>query len=47
MPNAFNIHFDAYYIALPLMCLYAPGLPYLYMHMLRQRSRVLSKHKSA
>lgn len=47
MPNDFNIFFDMFYIALPMMCLYAPGLPYLYHYMLKQRSKVLGKSKKA
>ena len=42
MPNAYNIAIDLYAMYIPFLCLYAPGLPHLYMHMLRQRKKALA-----
>nr|DBA25182.1 TPA: hypothetical protein GDO54_012742 [Pyxicephalus adspersus] len=41
LPNKYNVSFDYYYFLISVMCSYIPLFPQLYLHMLRQRRRVL------
>ncbi|KAK9826727.1 hypothetical protein WJX81_002276 [Elliptochloris bilobata] len=50
MPNALNYSFDYYWFCWVAVACYLPGLPQLYLYMLKQRKRVLgpaSKPKAA
>lgn len=48
MPNWANFAFDYYIFCVITLAMYVPGLPHMYFHMLRQRSRHLkqSSHDS-
>lgn len=39
MPNKWNFAFDYYLCCVCILFLYAPGLPFMYSHMLRQRRK--------
>ena len=41
MPNALNFAFDYYWFCWLAVACYLPGLPQLYLYMLKQRRRVL------
>uniref|UniRef100_A0A1A7X5Z8 Very-long-chain (3R)-3-hydroxyacyl-CoA dehydratase n=1 Tax=Iconisemion striatum TaxID=60296 RepID=A0A1A7X5Z8_9TELE len=41
LPNKYNVSFDYYYCLIIVMLSYIPLFPQLYLHMLRQRRRVL------
>uniref|UniRef100_A0A3Q2CJB7 Very-long-chain (3R)-3-hydroxyacyl-CoA dehydratase n=1 Tax=Cyprinodon variegatus TaxID=28743 RepID=A0A3Q2CJB7_CYPVA len=41
LPNKYNVSFDYYYFLIIVMLSYIPLFPQLYLHMLRQRRRVL------
>lgn len=41
MPNPANFAFDYYRVCISLLALYIPGLPYMFMHMMKQRSKHL------
>lgn len=43
MPNWLNFAFDYHTFCVLILLLYVPGLPYMYTHMLRQRSKHLGK----
>ncbi|GJD08846.1 Very-long-chain (3R)-3-hydroxyacyl-CoA dehydratase 2 [Galdieria sulphuraria] len=46
LPNKLNFAFDFYKVCWVLLFLYLPGLPFMYVHMLRQRKKYLSnQHK--
>ncbi|VDK83833.1 unnamed protein product [Litomosoides sigmodontis] len=42
MPNIFNIGFSFWWYLIVYVILYIPGLPQMYMYMLKQRKKVLS-----
>ena len=48
MPNSINFAFDYYWFCWLAIACYVPGLPELYLHMLRQRKKILGKpsHKA-
>lgn len=48
MPNSVNFAFDYYWFCWVAIACYVPGLPELYLHMLRQRKKILGKpsHKA-
>lgn len=39
LPNRFNFGFDYFVLCVIILILYAPGLPYMYIHMIRQRRK--------
>lgn len=41
MPNEYNFAFDYYYACFLAIACYVPGLPELYLHMVKQRKKVL------
>ena len=41
MPNEYNFAFDYYYACFVAIACYVPGLPELYLHMVKQRKKVL------
>ncbi|XP_043923476.1 very-long-chain (3R)-3-hydroxyacyl-CoA dehydratase 1 isoform X2 [Protopterus annectens] len=41
LPNKYNVSFDYYYFLIVMMISYIPLFPQLYLHMFRQRRRVL------
>ena len=41
MPNVFNFGIDYYTICIIISLIYIPGLPHLYLYMLKQRSKML------
>jgi very-long-chain (3R)-3-hydroxyacyl-CoA dehydratase len=41
MPNSYNFAFDYYYACFLAIACYVPGLPELYLHMVKQRKKVL------
>ncbi|XP_025048448.1 very-long-chain (3R)-3-hydroxyacyl-CoA dehydratase 1 isoform X2 [Alligator sinensis] len=41
LPNKYNVSFDYYYFLIIIMLSYIPLFPQLYLHMLRQRRKVL------
>lgn len=43
MPNPYNFAFDYFYFCLLAVAIYVPGFPTLYLHMLKQRKRMLGK----
>lgn len=43
MPNWANFEFNFHYFCLFNLVMYIPGLPYMYMHMMRQRKRYIAK----
>lgn len=43
MPNWANFAFDFYAFCLFNLIMYIPGLPYMYVHMMRQRKRYIAK----
>lgn len=45
MPNALNYSFDYYWFCWLAVACYLPGLPQLYLYMLKQRKRVLGPGK--
>lgn len=50
MPNAWNVAFDFWTWCVFIVFMYVPGLPFMYMHMMRQRSKALGggkKNKAA
>eukprot|EP00871_Galdieria_phlegrea_P003823 jgi/Galph1/4441/GphlegSOOS_G3115.1 len=47
LPNKLNFAFDFYSLCWFLLFLYLPGLPYMYLHMMRQRRKYLSKLTSS
>ncbi|KAL3142589.1 hypothetical protein ABBQ38_002908 [Trebouxia sp. C0009 RCD-2024] len=46
LPNAVNFAFDYFLFCLLAVVIYIPGFPVLYLHMLRQRQKVLGQPKS-
>ncbi|KAL3152245.1 hypothetical protein ABBQ32_001324 [Trebouxia sp. C0010 RCD-2024] len=46
LPNAVNFAFDYFLFCLLAVVIYIPGFPLLYLHMLRQRQKVLGQPKS-
>lgn len=47
LPNSFNFAFDYYWLCIILSVIYIPGLPHMYLYMLRQRRKMLSKKLKA
>jgi len=50
MPNAWNFSFSYLILCYSLLALYAPGSPFMFLHMVKQRAKVLGsfgKSKSA
>ena len=47
MPNAWNVRYDHYAVALFLLTLYVPGSPYMVMNMWRSRVKALGKVDAA
>ncbi|XWS45013.1 hypothetical protein CRYUN_Cryun15aG0099300 [Craigia yunnanensis] len=45
MPNKWNFSFDYFYAAILALGIYVPGSPHMYLYMLGQRKRALSKSK--
>lgn len=41
MPNRYNFAFYYYYACFAAIACYVPGLPELYLHMIKQRKKVL------
>ena len=46
MPNKFNFIFSPYVVTLMVMLFYIPGFPPMYMHMVKQRRKVLGSNNS-
>eukprot|EP01018_Ginkgo_biloba_P015077 Gb_04514 [translate_table: standard] len=47
MPNKFNYAFDYFYASLLVLAVYVPGSPHMYMYMVGQRRKALSKSKKS
>ncbi|KAG2694339.1 hypothetical protein I3760_08G138900 [Carya illinoinensis] len=45
MPNKWNFSFDYFYMAIVALATYVPGSPHMYIYMLGQRKKALSKSK--
>lgn len=45
LPNRFNVIFDYFWFSVSVLCLYIPGLPYMYSHMMRQRGKYIVPNK--
>ncbi|XP_062187792.1 very-long-chain (3R)-3-hydroxyacyl-CoA dehydratase PASTICCINO 2A [Phragmites australis] len=45
MPNKWNFSFDYFYVSALLISLYIPGFPHMFLYMLAQRKKALSKAK--
>ncbi|GLT54774.1 hypothetical protein SLA2020_279440 [Shorea laevis] len=45
MPNKWNFSFDYFYVAIFAIGIYVPGGPHLYLYMIGQRKKALSKSK--
>lgn len=46
MPNKFNFAFDYYWASIYALACYLPGAPHMYLYMVGQRRKTLSKAKS-
>lgn len=47
MPNAWNVVFDFWTWCVFIVVMYVPGLPFMYMHMMRQRRKALGGGQKA
>lgn len=42
LPNRYNFAFDYYTFCIVTLVMYLPGLPYMYMHMIKQRTKYVN-----
>lgn len=45
LPNRYNLIFDYFWFSVLVLLLYIPGLPYMYLHMMRQRAKYIGPSK--